>query len=97
MGAFEILNITAATYFMFLIPELSADSEKVIYIHTDTIIKRELGDLFKYDMKDLFFTGVKGRIMLSAVWDNDSKIIYWNRLKKSYGKYIMAGMLLMNL
>jgi Lipopolysaccharide biosynthesis proteins, LPS:glycosyltransferases len=97
VGAFEIRNITVATYFRFLIPELLKETEKVIYIDTDTIIKRELGDLFKYDMKDLFFRGVKGRINLSAVWENESKRIYWNRLKKSYGKYINAGVLLMNL
>lgn len=96
-GAFEIRNITVATYFRFLIPELLDETEKVIYIDTDTIINRELWDLFKFDMKDLFFRGVKCDFNLSATWENESKRAYWSKLEKCYGKYINAGVLLMNL
>ncbi len=96
-SAFETRNISVATYFRFLIPELMKGTKKVIYLDTDTIINKDLLDLFKTDMKGLFFRGVKNSFNLSDIWAKESKRTYWSRLEKCYGKYINAGVLLMNL
>ena len=61
------------------------------------IIRGELCDLMQFGMDDIFFRGVKSYINLPKVWASHNEMEYWDEMKKCRGRYINAGIIIMNL
>lgn len=97
-NAFEIRDITTATYFRFLIPELLVGISKLIYLDIDIIINEELDALWNIDMDNLYFRGVKSIMNLTSVWNKHRiEFDYWKSMDDIKGNYINAGVMVINL
>ena len=97
-------HLSRATYYRLMLPSLLPNLDKVLYLDTDIIVKKDLSALFNYNIDNFYLAGVldvevsgngiiQGR---ASVTKND---IYMNK----YGKdillksYVNAGILLFNL
>jgi UDP-glucose:(galactosyl)LPS alpha-1,2-glucosyltransferase len=89
--SYEVRDITKATYFRLLIPELLPKYDKIIYSDVDIIFKCSLNEIFdNIDLNDYYVAGVRSYI--------EDKVDY------NYGKelgcmdsdYINAGFIILN-
>ncbi len=96
--AYEIRGITTATYMRFMLPSLLPNVDKVIYMDVDFIVNGSLQELWSIDMKNSYFAGAKADVNIASEWKwVKSRNRYWNLLENWKGKYINAGILVMNL
>lgn len=91
-NAFEIREISYATYFRFFIPSLIPQYDKVLYLDGDIIVCKDLGELYKTDLSDNLMAGVR-TYGLSTVKKYRR---YFKKIGAEPGGYINAGILLIN-
>ena len=81
----EAPHISHATYYRFMLPELLADTDKILYLDCDINIVSNLNELYNTDISNYYFAGV------SDVSEKEC----CKRLNLT--KYCNAGVLLINL
>lgn len=90
-------HISSTTYYRFLIPELLEEHEKCIYIDVDTVIQKDLRELYETDLADCYLAGVKN--VFADTRPGSSR--YEKRCQElgvaSLETYVNAGVLLLNL
>lgn len=90
-------HISGTTYYRFLIPELLSEHEKCIYIDVDTVIQKDLGELYETDLADYYLAGVKN-VFADTLPGTAG---YTKRCMElgitSLETYVNAGVLLLNL
>lgn len=97
-GGFEIRDITSTTYSRLLLHKMLPDVDKIVYADVDVLFKESLEDIWKYQLSETeLFAGVKGANNFRAKWEECIKAEYADELSGLEGKYINAGVLLMNL
>ena len=95
---YEVRGISTATYYRLFLHRILPDLDKVIYFDLDVVFQKDLVDLWSFELGDNAFAGALGRVNLQEEWNSHSKKRpYWTELKNCRGKYIQAGLLLMNL
>lgn len=95
--AYEVRGITRSTYLRLSLHRILSDKEKVIYADTDVLFMDELSGLWNVDMADDKIAGVKGANNFKDTWEECLKLGNSEELSGLRGKYINAGILLMNL
>lgn len=96
--AYEIRNITSATYYRFDLAEFFPDVDKVIYLDADTFINGDLSELWNRDIGENYVCGVRADVNLYNSWENKlANYEYWKELEDWRGNYINAGVMIMNL
>lgn len=90
-------GFTQDTYTALLMHRLLPDEEKVIYIDTDTLIRKSLVDLWNIDMKKYKCAGVLGTVNLKFSWDKLMEYPNAGDFDSVRGKYINDGVLFINL
>ena len=83
-------HITNSTYYRLKMAEL-INQDKVLYLDTDIIIKKDLQDFYNIDFEDNYIIGIKTFITAFA-----KEYLYRNGLKDS-SNYINAGVTIWNL
>ena len=78
-------DLTVATFYRILLPNIIKNIEKIIYLDGDTLTYGDLTEMYNLDMKNLFFRGIRQKI-------NEEEVIYTN-----ISRYICAGVMVMNL
>ncbi len=96
-GAYEIRDITTSTYLRLWLHRILEDKEKVIYADVDVLFQDSLKELWKIDVSDYLLAGVKGANNFESSWSLRRSSSYYGELEGLQGKYINAGILLMNL
>ena len=97
-NAYEIRNITTATYYRFDLAEHFSDVDKLIYLDVDTYINGDLNELWDIDVGSNFMCGVRADVNLYKSWENKlTDYEYWKELEDWRGNYINAGVMIMNL
>lgn len=96
-GAYEIRNITTASYYRFLLAEFLLDIDKVLYLDVDVLVLGDLKELFQKELNELYLCGVKTEINLKRNWQQARKEFMPEKFEVCRGQYINAGVLLMNL
>lgn len=89
--AFEVRNITRATYYRLLIPWLIPQYDKIFYSDVDIIFVRDLGALYKMDLGDNYIAGVN-----YEEYANEEVAPYIKKIGLDPSKYVNAGFLLIN-
>ena len=87
------------TYYRFLIPTLFKDYEKVLYIDTDTIVLKDLKELYDVDLEDKFIAAVKD-IEIRKLVKDDKKFKQYTIEElgmQSEEDYFNAGILLFDI
>ncbi|MDD6072035.1 MAG: glycosyltransferase family 8 protein [Clostridiales bacterium] len=96
-GAFEVRGITVSTYLRLLLHRVLPHNKKIIYADVDVLFQDSLKEMWETDISDCLLAGVKGANNFKDTWKNLETQAYGSELKGLEGKYINAGILLMNL
>lgn len=96
-SSFETRGISKATYMRFAIHNLIPDIDKIIYSDVDVLFCDSLKELWETDIDDYYFAGVKGTNNFANKWEDYAGLDYFEELDGIQGKYINAGILVMNL
>ena len=64
-GLREKKNVTAAAYLKFDLPDLIPDLDKVLYLDSDVIVRKDLSGLYATDMGDYYACAVKDMPVIS--------------------------------
>jgi lipopolysaccharide biosynthesis glycosyltransferase len=90
---FEIRNVTTATYYRLLIPDLIDQYDKIIYADVDIIFRMDLFELYSIDLSKYYLAATLDLgLLLNPKCFEYIKTLH---LSNSY-KYIQAGFLLLN-
>ena len=98
-NAYEIRNISTATYSRLLLPWL-VNLDRIIYTDVDVLFKDSLVSLWETDISNYYFGATKDiGINTSHRWNTiEQELPYWSTCMKNLkGKYYQAGVLYMNL
>lgn len=96
-SSYETRGISKATYMRFAIHRLIPNADKMIYSDVDVLFCASLKELWETDIENYFFAGVKGTNNFENKWQDYAVLDYFDELDGLQGKYINAGILLMNL
>lgn len=95
--AYEVRGISTGTYLRLMLHRLLPDVDKLIYADVDVLFRGGLQDMWQTNMEGYVLAAVKGAVNLSDKWEWNSDRPYWKHLAGMKGKYINAGVTLMNL
>ena len=96
-SAYEVRGISAGTYLRLALPELLPETDKILYMDVDILVRGSLQALWETPMAGKLLAAVKGAVNLSDKWEWNSRRDYWNLLEGQRGNYINAGVTLLNL
>lgn len=91
----QIKHITYATFYRLQLPELLKDIDKCIYLDVDTVIEKDLKDLFDIEIENKYMAGVKAA---GYYYPEEKKVKSMQLLEiAEFDQYVNAGVLLLNL
>lgn len=96
-NAYEVRGISAGTYLRLMLHRLLPEVDKILYMDVDVLICGSLLPVWQEKFCSQVLAAVKGAVNLSDKWEWNSDRPYWNLLEGQKGKYINAGVTLMNL
>lgn len=96
-GAYEVRGISAGTYLRLMLHRILPDVDKVLYTDVDVLFRDSLADLWQTNLEDYVLAAVKGAVNLADKWEWNSSRPYWKYLERMRGRYINAGVTLLNL
>lgn len=84
---------TATTYYRFFIAELFPEYDKVLYVDSDTVVREDIANLYKYDLGKHYIGAVRDQIVVQhdLYGDYTEKVLGISR-----GAYFNAGVVLIN-
>ena len=88
----QIQHITIPTYYRLLLPDILPDIKKCIYLDGDTIVCQPLTELYERDLGENYIAGVE-----AYGYYRDAEHHRKRLNLSSFGPYVNAGVLLMNL
>lgn len=91
--AFEIRGITKAAYYRLLSARFIPEYDKIIYADVDTIFRRDLTELYDYDLKD----NILGAVYAFGMNTKRDGQDYIMSIGIEPGNYFVSGFLLMDL
>ena len=95
--AYEVRGISAGTYLRLMLHRLLPDVDMLIYTDVDVLFCASLKGIWQTDMEGYVLAAVKGAVNLADKWEWNSDRPYWKQLEGIRGRYINAGVTLMNL
>ena len=95
--AFEIRDVTVSTYLRLLLHRMLPHKDRIIYADVDVLFQDTLKEIWETDIAGNLLAGVKGANNFNSTWRVCKEFSYANELEGLDGKYINAGILLMNL
>lgn len=96
-SAYEVRGISTGTYLRLALPELLPETDRILYMDADILVRGSLRALWETPMEEKLLAAVKGAVNLSDKWEWNSRRDYWNLLEGQRGYYINAGVTLLNL
>lgn len=95
--AYEVRGVSAGTYLRLMLHRLLPEVDRVIYADVDVLFQDHLQDIWRTDLEGYVLAAVKGSVNLADKWAWNSDRPYWRHLAGMKGRYINAGVTLMNL
>ena len=95
--AYEVRGVSAGTYLRLMLHRLLPDVDKLIYADVDVLFRGSLLDIWQTDLEGYVLAAVQGAVNLPDKWEWNSDRPYWKYLTGMKGRYINAGVTLMNL
>lgn len=96
-SSYEVRGISTGTYLRLALPELLPETERILYMDADILVRGSLRALWETPMEGKLLAAVKGAVNLSDKWEWNSSRDYWHLLEGQRGSYINAGVTLLNL
>lgn len=95
--SYEVRGISTGTYLRLMLHRLLPEIDKILYMDVDVLVCGSLLPIWQEDLSGQVLAAVKGAVNLSDKWKWNSDRPYWKLLEGQRGKYINAGVTLMNL
>ena len=95
--AYEVRGVSTGTYLRLMLHKLLPDVDKLIYADVDVLFRDSLLDIWRTDLEGYVLAAVQGAVNLPDKWEWNSSRPYWKYLTGMKGRYINAGITLMNL
>lgn len=95
--AFEIRDVTVSTYLRLLLHRILPHKDQIIYADVDVLFQDSLQEMWDTDISNALLAGVRGANNFESTWKVCKGYSYADELEGLRGKYINAGILLMNL
>lgn len=96
-NAYQVRDISAGTYLRLALPGLLPETDKILYMDADVLVRESLAPLWETPMEGMALAAVKGAVNLSDKWEWNSDRSYWHLLSGMKGGYINAGVTLLHL
>lgn len=96
-NSYEVRGISTSTYLRLSLHRILSHLDKVIYADVDVLFGGSLDDMWNTGLGDKLLAGVRGANNFSDSWAANQTRDYAGELEGLQGKYINAGILLMNL
>lgn len=96
-NSYQVRGISAGTYLRLMLHRLLPEVDRILYIDVDVLIRGSLLPVWQTDLSDRVLAAVKGAVNLSDKWEWNSDRPYWKLLEGQKGRYINAGVTLLNL
>lgn len=96
-NAYQVRDISAGTYLRLALPGLLPETDKILYMDADVLVRESLAPIWEMPMERVALAAVKGAVNLSDKWEWNSDRPYWHLLSGMKGGYINAGVTLLNL
>ncbi len=96
-GAYEVRGISAGTYLRLMLHRLLPEVDRILYMDVDVLVCGSLLPVWQADLGDAVLAAVKGAVNLSDKWEWNSPRPYWKHLEPMRGRYINAGVTLLDL
>ena len=95
--SYQVRGISTGTYLRLMLPEFLVGLDRVIYTDVDVLFRGNLALIWDINMQGKLIAGVKGAVNLHNKWEWNSSRPYWKELAEEKGKYINAGITVLNL
>lgn len=96
-SSYEVRGISTGTYLRLALPELLPETDRILYMDADILVRESLRQLWETPMEGMALAAVKGAVNLSDKWEWNSRREYWHLLEGERGNYINAGVTLLHL
>lgn len=96
-NAYQVRDISAGTYLRLALPGLLSETDRILYMDADVLVRESLAPLWETPMEGMALAAVKGAVNLSDKWEWNSDRPYWHLLSEMRGGYINAGVTLLHL
>lgn len=96
-NAYQVRDISAGTYLRLALPGLLPETDKILYMDVDVLVRESLAPVWEMPMEKRALAAVKGAVNLSEKWEWNSDRPYWHLLSGMKGGYINAGVTFLNL
>lgn len=96
-NSYEVRGISAGTYLRLMLHRLLPEVDKILYMDVDVLVCDSLFPIWCMELSGQILAAVKGAVNLTDTWEWNSGRSYWRLLEKQKGKYINAGITLLNL
>ena len=96
----KLEHVSKATFFRYFIPEVMPDYNKVIYLDTDIIIRKDISEMLNIDIGNNYLAGCHDIIIMQIITGEPEYIDYFkNTLKMDnpHDNYMQAGVLIFNI
>ena len=94
------LHFSIATYYRFFLPTIFPKLDKVIYLDCDTVVLKDIAELYKKDITNYYLAATRDIEIIRAGARLEKKYLdyFYNTLNlKDHTQYFQAGCMLLNL
>ncbi len=95
--AYEVRGVSAGTYLRLMLHRILPEEDKVIYTDVDVLFRESLESLWEIPLDDYVLAAAKGAVNFQDKWEWNSVRPYWHYLEGMKGRYINAGVTVLNL
>ncbi len=95
--AYQVRGISTGTYLRLMLHKILPEIDKILYVDVDVLFRDSLRKLWQTDLQGNVLAAVKGTVNLPDKWEWNSDRPYWGELAAMRGRYINAGVTLLNL
>ncbi len=95
--SYKVRGISAGTYLRLALPELLPETDKILYMDADILVRGSLRELWETPMSGKAVAAVRGAVNLPDKWEWNRQRDYWHLLEGQRGNYFNAGVTLLNL
>ena len=95
--AYEVRGVSAGTYLRLALHRILPEIDKILYTDVDVLFVDSPEEIWRTPMEGYVLAAVKGAVNFSDKWEWNSDRPYWKALESMKGRYINAGVTLLNL
>ena len=93
-------HVSKATFYRYFIPDIMPDYEKVIYLDTDIVIRKDISKIIDIDMGNNYLAGCHDIVIMQMITGEPECLDYFKnklQINNPHDNYVQAGILIFNI